>query len=129
MTVSQAAAAITQVPISRRRVRVTMPFSLSSSDRRLQNSAIPPANAKRNRAPNPMPWTTAHHSLYVRCMAPPLPEELDVFCPQCRFNFLTMEGNFPCADPLTCEHSVEPTSHVGNMRRWREGQTPVSTTD
>jgi hypothetical protein len=24
---------------------------------------------------------------------PYLPEELDVFCPQCRLNFLTMEGN------------------------------------
>ncbi len=24
---------------------------------------------------------------------PYLPEELDVFCPQCRFNFRTMEGN------------------------------------
>jgi hypothetical protein len=60
---------------------------------------------------------------------PYLPEELDVFCPQCRFDFLTMEGNPPCADPLTCEHSVEPMSHVGNMRRWREARTPASTTD
>jgi hypothetical protein len=60
---------------------------------------------------------------------PYLPEELDVFCPQCRFNLLTMEGNPLCADPLTCEHSVEPMSHVGNMRRWREGRTPASATD
>jgi len=57
---------------------------------------------------------------------PYLPAELDVFCPQCRFNFLTMEGNPSCADPLTCEHSVEPMSHVENMRRWQEHQTPAS---
>ena len=31
---------------------------------------------------------------------PYVPEELDVYCPQCRFNFVTQEGNPPCADPL-----------------------------
>ncbi|MGH2649624.1 MAG: hypothetical protein ACRDHK_00225 [Actinomycetota bacterium] len=55
--------------------------------------------------------------------------ELDVFCPWCRFTFLTMEGNAPCADPLSCEHSDEPMSHVENMRRWREGRAPASATD
>ncbi len=33
---------------------------------------------------------------------PYLPEELDVYCPNCRFNFFTMEGNPPCEDPMTC---------------------------
>jgi hypothetical protein len=51
---------------------------------------------------------------------PYLPESLDVFCPNCRFNFFTMEGNPPCEDPLLCEHGVEPRSHIDNLRGWRE---------
>jgi hypothetical protein len=46
------------------------------------------------------------------------PEELNVFCDYCRFDFLTMEGNPPCPDPVTCEHGVEPRSHVENVREW-----------
>jgi hypothetical protein len=53
---------------------------------------------------------------------PYLPEELNVFCDYCRFNLLTMEGNPPCADPLACEHSVQPLSHIENARRWAEQQ-------
>jgi len=53
---------------------------------------------------------------------PYLPFELDVFCPYCRFNFFTMEGNPPCEDPLTCEHGTEPRSHVEDVRRWLAGQ-------
>jgi hypothetical protein len=49
---------------------------------------------------------------------PYLPEELDVFCPNCRFNLFTMEGNPPCDDPMACPHSVEALSHVENVRRW-----------
>ena len=49
---------------------------------------------------------------------PYLPEELDVFCDQCRFDFFTMEGNPPCEDPLTCVHAMEPRSHVENLRTW-----------
>ena len=49
---------------------------------------------------------------------PYLPEELNVFCDSCRFNFFTMEGNPPCEDPLTCEHAAEPRSHVENLRTW-----------
>jgi hypothetical protein len=49
---------------------------------------------------------------------PYLPEELNVFCDYCRFDFLTMEGNPPCPDPVTCEHGVEPRSHVENVREW-----------
>jgi hypothetical protein len=55
---------------------------------------------------------------------PYLPAELDVFCSQCRFNFVTMEGNPPCADPLTCEYATAPMSHVENMRRWQERGSP-----
>jgi hypothetical protein len=49
-----------------------------------------------------------------------MPPELDVFCEQCRFNFLTMEGNPTCDDPLACPHAVEALAHVENYRRWRE---------
>ena len=49
---------------------------------------------------------------------PYVPEELGVFCDYCRFDFLTMEGNSPCADPMTCEHGEEPRSHVANVREW-----------
>ena len=49
---------------------------------------------------------------------PYLPEELDVYCPDCRFNFFTMEGNPPCDDPTTCEHGAEQRAHVENVRRW-----------
>ena len=47
-----------------------------------------------------------------------LPEELNVYCDYCRFNFLTMEGNSPCEDPVQCEHSAEPMAHVENYRQW-----------
>jgi hypothetical protein len=53
---------------------------------------------------------------------PYLPDELNVFCDYCRFNFFTMEGNPPCADPMTCEHAAEPLEHVENYRRWHEHQ-------
>ncbi|MDP9297160.1 MAG: hypothetical protein M3O98_00620, partial [Actinomycetota bacterium] len=49
---------------------------------------------------------------------PYVPEELNVFCDYCRFDFLTMEGNSPCADPTTCEHGEEPRSHIENVREW-----------
>ena len=49
---------------------------------------------------------------------PYLPEELNVFCDQCRFNFFTMEGNPSCEDPLTCAHAVESRAHVENLRTW-----------
>ena len=53
---------------------------------------------------------------------PYLPEELNVFCDYCRFNFFTMEGNPPCEDPLTCEHGREPLEHVTNLKRWADSQ-------
>lgn len=53
---------------------------------------------------------------------PYLPEELKVTCDYCMFNYFTMEGNPPCEDPMTCEHGVEPRSHVANVRRWIDQQ-------
>ncbi len=57
---------------------------------------------------------------------PYLPEELNVFCDYCRFDFYTMEGNPPCDDPLTCEHAPAPLAHVENYRRWLAAQPPAS---
>ena len=51
-----------------------------------------------------------------------LPEELNVYCDDCRFDFFTMEGNSPCADPLACEHAREPLAHVENYHRWLAAQ-------
>jgi hypothetical protein len=51
-----------------------------------------------------------------------LPEELNVFCDYCRFNFYTMEGNPPCPHPLACEHAREPLAHAQNYRQWVSGQ-------
>jgi hypothetical protein len=49
---------------------------------------------------------------------PYLPEELNVFCDSCRFNFFTMEGNPPCDDQMVCEHAADARAHVENLRRW-----------
>ena len=49
---------------------------------------------------------------------PYLPSELDVLCPNCRFNFFTMEGNSQCGRPGVCEHSEEQRSNVENLRTW-----------
>jgi hypothetical protein len=57
---------------------------------------------------------------WVQC--PYMPEELDVFCDRCRFNFYTMEGNPSCADPMTCDLSIEPIAHAANMREWRRAR-------
>jgi hypothetical protein len=51
-----------------------------------------------------------------------LPEELDVYCEQCRFNYFSLEGNPTCDDPLTCEHASVPLAHVENYRRWAAGR-------
>ena len=47
-----------------------------------------------------------------------LPEELNVYCDTCRFNFFTMEGNPSCEDPLQCESGAEALAHVENLRSW-----------
>jgi hypothetical protein len=49
-----------------------------------------------------------------------LPAQLDVFCPNCRYNFLTREGNSQCGHPGACENAVEPRSNVANLREWLE---------
>jgi hypothetical protein len=43
-----------------------------------------------------------------------------VFCPNCRFNFLTWEGNSQCGRPRVCEHAAESRSNVPNLRAWLE---------
>jgi hypothetical protein len=53
---------------------------------------------------------------------PYLPDELDVLCPNCRFNFFTMDGNALCGQPGVCEHSVEQRAHVQNLRAWAENR-------
>ena len=60
---------------------------------------------------------------YAEC--PYLPQELDVFCPWCRFNYLTQEGNSPCDDPMQCDHRFEPLEHVAIFRAWAAGETPT----
>ena len=57
---------------------------------------------------------------------PYLPEDLNVFCDQCRFDFYTMEGNPSCEDPLACEHASDPLAHVENYRRWLATQAPAT---
>jgi hypothetical protein len=37
---------------------------------------------------------------YYGC--PYLPEELDVWCPTCRYNFMVGDGNPGCSDPPAC---------------------------
>ena len=51
-----------------------------------------------------------------------LPEDLNVYCDYCRFDFFTMEGNSPCKDPLACDHAREPLAHVENYHRWLAAQ-------
>ncbi len=55
---------------------------------------------------------------------PYLPQELDVYCADCRFNYFTMEGNPPCGDPIHCDHGIEPRSHIENLRAWMATQPP-----
>jgi hypothetical protein len=54
-----------------------------------------------------------------------LPAELDVFCPNCRFNFLTRQGNSLCGRPGSCEHAEEARSNVVNLLEWLELQIPA----
>jgi hypothetical protein len=50
---------------------------------------------------------------------PYLPPELDVFCPNCRFNFFTMEGNALCGHPQTCDYAAEARANIENLRTWQ----------
>ena len=49
-----------------------------------------------------------------------LPEQLDVFCPNCRYNFLTREGNSQCGRPGACDNAAESRSNVANLLEWLE---------
>ena len=42
---------------------------------------------------------------YYEC--PYLPEELDVWCPTCRYNFMVDDGNPACGDPPDCDFAKE----------------------
>ena len=54
---------------------------------------------------------------YYDC--PELPEELDVWCPTCRYNFMTRDGNAECNDPPTCDFArrVAP-QRVAALEAW-----------
>ena len=41
---------------------------------------------------------------YYEC--PSLHEELDVWCPTCRYNFMVHDGNPDCGDPPDCDFAV-----------------------
>lgn len=59
---------------------------------------------------------------------PYLPEALDVFCPQCRFNFFTMQGNSLCGRPGLCDNAADARAHVETVRAWAELQTGSEST-
>ena len=50
---------------------------------------------------------------------PYFPEELNVFCEDCRFDYFTMEGNHRCEDPLICEQGAAALVNLDNYRQWR----------
>jgi hypothetical protein len=56
---------------------------------------------------------------YYDC--PYLPDMLDVFCPDCRFNFFTQEGDAICGDPPQCEFARnEAPVRVETLQKWLE---------
>jgi hypothetical protein len=56
---------------------------------------------------------------YYDC--PYLPDLLNVFCPECRFNFFLDEGDPNCGDPPQCEFArVEAPVRVALLRQWLE---------
>jgi hypothetical protein len=54
---------------------------------------------------------------YYEC--PYLPEELNVWCPTCRYNFLVRDGNSACGDSPRCDFArdVAP-GRVRAMEQW-----------
>ena len=55
---------------------------------------------------------------YYEC--PYLPEELDVRCPVCTYNFYTQDGN-PCDTPVHREFAREVApQRVANLEAWLE---------
>lgn len=54
---------------------------------------------------------------YGEC--PYLPDELDVWCPTCLYNFLLDDGNPACGDPPDCDFATEEAPlRVAAMRQW-----------
>lgn len=54
---------------------------------------------------------------YGEC--PNLPEELDVWCPTCWFNFMVGDGNPECGDPPTCDFAREVApARVAALDAW-----------
>lgn len=46
---------------------------------------------------------------------PRLPQNLEVHCPYCFFNYVTWLGN-PACDPATCPHGAEPLKAAERAR-------------
>lgn len=60
---------------------------------------------------------------YYGC--PSLPEELDVKCPTCLYNFYTDDGNPGCTDPPACYFArVVAPERVRNLGAWLEANDP-----
>ncbi len=53
---------------------------------------------------------------YGEC--PYAPEELNVVCDYCRFNWFTMEGDRKCDRYPECDQGVEARKNVENLRHW-----------
>lgn len=50
-----------------------------------------------------------------------LPEELEVHCPRCWFNFFTTEGQPDCGDPPSCDFAREEAPvRVATVLQWLE---------
>ena len=56
---------------------------------------------------------------------PYLPDTLDVFCPECNYNFYTKVGNPRCSDPPTCGHAVIGWEHAERAAAHAELAAPV----
>jgi len=54
---------------------------------------------------------------YYEC--PYLPEDFDVWCPTCRYNFVVKDGNPECSDPPSCSfaRTVAP-GRVAALHEW-----------
>jgi hypothetical protein len=54
---------------------------------------------------------------YYEC--PNLPEELDIWCPTCRYNFMIGDGNPGCSDPPRCRFARETAPRrVAALEEW-----------
>ncbi len=52
-------------------------------------------------------------------VCPSLPEELDVWCPTCRYNFMTRDGNPECGDVPQCDFAqMTARNRVRSLEAW-----------